>query len=43
MTNTLEIKLLSNNATKPTKADKASAGYDIYAAETKILEPQEKH
>jgi len=41
MTNTLEIKLLSDNATKPKRAYD-SAGYDIYAAETVILEPQEK-
>ncbi|MEX5913836.1 dUTP diphosphatase [Staphylococcus ureilyticus] len=41
MTNTLEIKLLSNNATKPKRAYD-SAGYDIYAAETVILEPQQK-
>lgn len=40
MTN-LEIKLLSDNATKPKRAYD-SAGYDIYAAETKILEPQQK-
>lgn len=38
----LEIKLLSDNATKPKRADDESAGYDIYAAETVILEPQEK-
>ncbi|WP_433912383.1 dUTP diphosphatase [Staphylococcus sp. LKG3-3] len=42
MTDTLQIKLLSDNATKPKRADDASAGYDIYAAETLILEPQEK-
>lgn len=42
MANTLEIKLLSDNATKPKRADDESAGYDIYAAETVILEPQEK-
>ena len=41
MTNTLQIKLLSDNATKPKRAYD-SAGYDIYAAETVILEPQEK-
>ncbi|MDW4095153.1 dUTP pyrophosphatase [Staphylococcus saprophyticus] len=41
MTNTLEIKLLSDNATKP-KRNNLDAGYDIYAAETVILEPQEK-
>lgn len=42
MTNTLEIKLLSDNATLPKRADDESAGYDIYAAETVILEPQQK-
>lgn len=42
MTNTLQIKLLSDNATKPKRADKESAGYDIYAAETVILESQQK-
>ncbi|MEP9852126.1 dUTP pyrophosphatase [Staphylococcus aureus] len=38
----LQIKLLSDNATKPKRADGESAGYDIYAAETVILEPQQK-
>lgn len=42
MDNTLQIKLLSDNATKPKRADDESAGYDIYAAETVILEPQQK-
>ena len=42
MSGTLEIKLLSDNATKPKRADDLSAGYDIYAAETVILEPQQK-
>jgi dUTP pyrophosphatase len=41
MTERLEIKLLSNNATTPTR-NNLDAGYDIYAAETKIIEPQEK-
>lgn len=41
MENTLEIKLLSENATMP-KRDRLDAGYDIYSAETVILEPQEK-
>lgn len=41
MTNTLEIKLLTENATMP-KIDRLDAGYDIYSAETVILEPQEK-
>ncbi|AVQ36598.1 dUTP diphosphatase [Staphylococcus kloosii] len=40
MTN-LEIKLLSDNATMPTR-NNLDAGYDIYAAETVILEPQQK-
>lgn len=39
MTNTLEIKLLSENATMP-KRDRLDAGYDIYSAETVILKPQ---
>lgn len=38
----LQIKLLSENATMPTRANVTDAGYDIYAAETVILEPQEK-
>lgn len=38
----LQIKLLSDNATKPKRADDESAGYDIYAAETAIIEPQQK-
>ena len=38
----LQIKLLSENATMPTRANATDAGYDIYAAETVILEPQEK-
>lgn len=41
MTNILEIKLLSENATMP-KRDRLDAGYDIFASETVILEPQEK-
>ena len=41
-TQSLEIKLLSDNAKKPKRADDESAGYDIYAAETVILEPQQK-
>lgn len=42
MTERLEIKLLSNNATLPKRTDDLSAGYDIYSAETVILEPQQK-
>ena len=41
MTKELEIKLLSENATMPTR-ERLDAGYDIYSAETLILEPQEK-
>lgn len=37
----LQIKLLSDNATEP-KRNNLDAGYDIYAAETVILEPQQK-
>ncbi|WP_436938516.1 dUTP diphosphatase [Staphylococcus xylosus] len=40
-TQSLQIKLLSDNATKP-KRNNLDAGYDIYAAETVILEPQQK-
>ncbi|MFH0717366.1 dUTP pyrophosphatase [Staphylococcus delphini] len=42
MTNTLQIKLLSNKATLPTRNHDTDAGFDIYAAETVVLEPQEK-
>lgn len=41
MTNTLEIKLLTENATMPERG-RLDAGYDIFAAETVTLEPQEK-
>lgn len=41
MTNQLEIKLLSDDATMPTR-ERLDAGYDIYSAETLILEPQEE-
>lgn len=39
--NTLEFKKLSKDATKPERG-RLDAGYDIFAAETVILEPQEK-
>ncbi|WP_182318839.1 dUTP pyrophosphatase [Staphylococcus coagulans] len=42
MTNKLQIKLLSDNATMPTRNHDTDAGFDIYAAETVVLEPQEK-
>ncbi|WP_436884975.1 dUTP diphosphatase [Staphylococcus chromogenes] len=38
----LQIKLLSENATLPTRNHSTDAGFDIYAAETILLEPQEK-
>ncbi len=41
MTNTLEFKKISENATIPTR-ERLDAGYDIYSAETVILEPQQK-
>lgn len=41
MSKELEIKLLSENATMP-KRGRLDAGYDIFAAETVILVPQEK-
>ena len=40
--NNLNIKLLSDNATVATRAYGVSAGLDIYAAETVVIEPQEK-
>ncbi len=42
MINTLQIKLLSDNATMPKREHDTDAGFDIYAAETVVLEPQEK-
>lgn len=39
----LEIKLLSEDAVKPTRAYEISAGLDIYASETITLQPQRKH
>ncbi|EGQ3898840.1 dUTP pyrophosphatase, partial [Staphylococcus pseudintermedius] len=42
MTNKLQIKLLSENATMPQRNHNTDAGFDIYAAETVVLEPQEK-
>ncbi|EGQ1629964.1 dUTP pyrophosphatase [Staphylococcus pseudintermedius] len=42
MTNTLQIKLLSDNATMSKREHDTDAGFDIYAAETVVLEPQEK-
>lgn len=41
MTNTLKVKLLSDDATLPKRNHDTDAGYDIYASETRILEPQE--
>lgn len=42
MTNTLQIKLLSDNATMPKREHDTDAGFDIHAAEPVVLEPQEK-
>ncbi|EGQ3902559.1 dUTP pyrophosphatase [Staphylococcus pseudintermedius] len=42
MNNTLQIKLLSDNATMPKREHDTDAGFDIYAAETVVLEPQQK-
>ena len=41
MTNTLQVKLLSENR-MPERNHKTDAGYDIFSAETVVLEPQEK-
>ncbi|MCI2773428.1 dUTP diphosphatase [Staphylococcus petrasii] len=41
MNNTLEFIKLSENATKPERKG-INAGFDIFAAETVILEPQQK-
>lgn len=41
-TQSLQIKLLSDNATMPERHHDTDAGYDIYASETVILEPQQK-
>ncbi|MCD8892898.1 dUTP pyrophosphatase [Staphylococcus nepalensis] len=41
-TQSLQIRLLSDNATMPERHHDTDAGYDIYAAETVILEPQQK-
>ena len=42
MNNTLEVKLLSENATTPERHHDTDAGFDIFASETKILKPQDK-
>ncbi|HDK9419717.1 TPA: dUTP pyrophosphatase [Staphylococcus aureus] len=42
MNNTLQVKLLSKNARMPERNHKTDAGYDIFSAETVVLEPQEK-
>lgn len=41
--NELQIKQLSESATLPTRAHSTDAGLDIYAAESVVLKPQEKH
>ncbi|MCT2554235.1 MULTISPECIES: dUTP diphosphatase [Staphylococcus] len=42
MTNTLQVKLLSETARMPERNHETDAGYDIFSAETVVLEPQEK-
>ncbi|HHQ7378391.1 TPA: dUTP diphosphatase [Staphylococcus aureus] len=42
MTNTLQVKLLSKDARMPERNHKTDAGYDIFSAETVVLEPQGK-
>ncbi|CRI06868.1 putative dUTP pyrophosphatase [Staphylococcus argenteus] len=42
MTNILQVKLLSEHARMPERNHKTDAGYDIFSAETVVLEPQEK-
>ncbi|HDA4438306.1 TPA: dUTP pyrophosphatase [Staphylococcus aureus] len=42
MTNTLQVKLLSKDARMPERNHKTDADYDIFSAETVVLEPQEK-
>ncbi|EHJ08422.1 dUTP diphosphatase [Staphylococcus simiae] len=42
MNNVLQVKLLSDNATMPQRNHDTDAGYDIFSAETVVLEPQEK-
>ncbi|MFQ3906206.1 dUTP pyrophosphatase [Staphylococcus sp. Mo2-7] len=42
MNNTLEVKLLSENAIMPERHHDTDAGFDIFSSETKILEPQDK-
>ena len=41
--NKLQIKQLRESATLPTRAHVHDAGLDIYAAESVVLKPQEKH
>ena len=38
----IEIKYLSDNAVKPTRAYGNSAGLDIYASEPAIIRPQDQ-
>ncbi|HDD7339283.1 TPA: dUTP pyrophosphatase [Staphylococcus aureus] len=42
MTNILQVKLLSKDARMPERNHETDAGYDIFTAETVVLEPQEK-
>lgn len=38
--NTLQIKLLSDNATMPKRANETDSGLDLYVSETTVIEPQ---
>lgn len=39
MTNTLEIKCLSDNAVLPKRANEFDSGLDLYVSETTVIEP----
>ena len=41
MTNTLEIKLLSENATMPKRANSTDSGLDLYVSETTTIKAGE--
>lgn len=38
--NNLQIKLLSENATMPKRANETDSGLDLYVSETTVIEPQ---
>ena len=43
MGNTLEIKLLSENATMPKRANSTDSGLDLYVSETTTINGQEEY